>query len=280
MGLIVRFRSAVSLLGRFPALAGVDLDVAPGEVVLLHGPNGAGKTTLLRACAGLVAIGAGDAEVLGHDLRDDRRAVRRRVGLLGHAAGLYDDLTVEDNLRFAARAAGRPAAAAADAMARLGLDGRLRRVPVGRLSAGQRRRAAVAAVVARRPELWLLDEPHAGLDAAGRDLLDAIVAEAAAAGATVLLASHELERAAAMAGRRVGVVGGRVVGGTLPAGGPAGAAPAPAAPAAAASAPAPTGRGGPGTGPQAAAGPLEAAVTGRAPGAAGPIPKARAASVA
>ena len=215
MDLIVRFRSAVSLLGRFPALAGVDLDAARGEVVLLHGPNGAGKTTLLRACAGLVAIGAGEADVLGCDLRGDRRAVRRRVGLLGHASFLYDDLTVEDNLRFAARAAGGSVAAAGAAMTRLGLDGRLRRVRVGRLSAGQRRRTAVATVVARRPELWLLDEPHAGLDADGRDLLDAIVADAAAQGATVLLASHELERATGLATRRLLVAGGRVVDGLL-----------------------------------------------------------------
>ncbi len=112
MAPIVRFRSAVSLLGRFPALAGVDLDVAAGEVLLVHGPNGAGKTTLLRACAGLVAIGSGEAHVLGHDLRHERKAVRRRVGLLGHASFLYDELTVEENVRFAARAAGSPAAAA------------------------------------------------------------------------------------------------------------------------------------------------------------------------
>src|ERR671932_1771617 len=103
----VHFRAAVSLIGRFPALAGVDLDVGAGEIVLLQGPNGAGKTTLLRACAGLVAITSGEAEVLGCDLRRDRRAVRRRVGLLGHATFLYDDLTVADNLRFSARAAGR-----------------------------------------------------------------------------------------------------------------------------------------------------------------------------
>jgi len=215
MGLIVCFRSAVSLLGRFPALAGVDLDVGAGEVVLLHGPNGAGKTTLLRACAGLVAIGAGEATVLGHDLRRDRRAVRRRVGLLGHASGLYDDLTVEDNLRFAARAAGHPTASADEAMTRLGLDGRLRHVRVGRLSAGQRRRTAIATVVARAPELWLLDEPHAGLDAGGRDLLDALVAEAVGGGATVVLASHELERANVLATRRLLVVGGRVTDGCL-----------------------------------------------------------------
>lgn len=223
MDLIVRFRSAVSLLGRFPALAGVDLDVARGETVLLHGPNGAGKSTLLRCCAGLVAIGSGECEVLGHDLRGDRRAVRRRVGLLGHSSFLYDDLTVEDNLRFAARAAGCPAAAAGEAMARLGLDGRLRQVRVGRLSAGQRRRTAIATVVARRPELWLLDEPHAGLDADGRDLLDAIVAEAVGGGATVLLASHELERATGLATRQLLVAGGRVVDGRL--GQPAGEAP-------------------------------------------------------
>lgn len=84
----VRFRSAVSLLGRFPALAGVDLDVARGEIVLIQGPNGAGKTTLLRACAGLVGIASGEAEVLGHDLRGERRAVRRRVALLGHTGAL------------------------------------------------------------------------------------------------------------------------------------------------------------------------------------------------
>src|SRR5215475_10912934 len=94
MELVVHFRAAVALLGRFPALAGIDLDVAQGQIVLLRGPNGAGKTTFLRACAGLVPVVEGEAEVLGCDLRHDPRAVRRRVGLLGHATGLYDDLTV------------------------------------------------------------------------------------------------------------------------------------------------------------------------------------------
>jgi len=215
MASAVRLRSAVSLLGRFPALAGVDLDVAVGEILLIQGANGAGKTTLLRACAGLASFSAGEAEVLGHDLRQDRKAVRRRIGLLGHATFLYDDLTVSDNLMFSARSAGASAESAADAMARLGLDGRLRDVPTGRLSAGQRRRVAIAAVIARRADLWLLDEPHAGLDATGRNLLDHLVREAAAAGATVLLASHELDRAAALATRTVVMAGGQVNGGLL-----------------------------------------------------------------
>jgi heme ABC exporter ATP-binding subunit CcmA len=212
MGPVVRFRSAVSLLGRFPALAGVDLDVAPGEIVLVQGPNGAGKTTLLRACAGLVPITRGEATVLGTDLTRDRRSIRRRVALLGHTGFLYDDLTVAENVRFATKAAGRDAAVAVGpALERLGLDGRLRDVAVGRLSAGQRRRTALAAVVARNAELWLLDEPHAGLDAAGRDLLDGLVRDAVARdGATVVFASHELDRATALAGRVVTITGGRI----------------------------------------------------------------------
>src|ERR671912_328021 len=101
---VVHFGAAVALLGRFPALAGVDLDVERGEIVLLQGPNGAGKTTLLRACSGLVPVTSGTAVVLGHDLTTDRRSVRARIGLLSHATGLYDDLTVDDNVRFWARA--------------------------------------------------------------------------------------------------------------------------------------------------------------------------------
>ncbi|HYF46723.1 MAG TPA: heme ABC exporter ATP-binding protein CcmA [Acidimicrobiales bacterium] len=207
---VVHLRGAVCLLGRFPALAGVDLDVSPGEVVVLQGPNGAGKTTLLRACAGLVPVIDGEATVLGHDLRTDRREVRRHVGLLGHHTGLYDDLSVAENVRFWARAAGSSAEDAQAALVRLGLAGRLQDVPVARLSAGQRRRTAVAVLVARRPRLWLLDEPHAGLDQDARDTVDALIRDAATAGATVLLASHERERIEGLQPRVVPLAGGTV----------------------------------------------------------------------
>jgi heme ABC exporter ATP-binding subunit CcmA len=210
---VVRLRAAVSLLGRFPALAGVDLDVERGEVVLVRGPNGAGKTTLLRACAGLVPVVSGEATVLGCDLTQaaDRTAVRRRVGLLGHTTGLYEDLTVTDNVRFWARACGATRAESDAALAALGLDGRLAGVVVAKLSAGQRRRTSIAALVARRSELWLLDEPHAGLDQAGRDVVDRLIRSAAAAGATVIVASHELDRAGAIADRTITLAGGTVV---------------------------------------------------------------------
>ncbi len=215
---VVALSAAVALLGRFPALAGVDLTVGPGEVVLVQGPNGAGKSTLLRLCAGLVRLAGGEGRVLGHDLRHERPAVRRRVGLLGHDTALYDDLTVDENLRFWARASRVPSTDVPAALARLEIPDRLRRVPVARLSAGQRRRVALAAVVLRRPELWLLDEPHAGLDQRSRHLVDSLVADAAAAGATVLVASHELDRTRPIATRQITVAGGVVVDDGIPEG--------------------------------------------------------------
>ena len=210
MGPAIAIRSAVALLGRFPALAGADLSVERGEIVHLSGPNGAGKTTLLRVCAGLVGLVEGTAEVLGHDLGRDRRAVRRLVGLVDARGSLYDDLTVEENVRFTVRATRGDTDRIGPALDRLGLAGRLREVRVGRLSTGQRRRTALAALIARRPELWLLDEPHAGLDDEGRDLVDDLVRDAAAEGATVVFAAHETERARPLAGRSLRVAGGLV----------------------------------------------------------------------
>ena len=207
---IVSLQGVVALLGRFPALAGADLEVGESEIVLVQGPNGAGKSTLLRVCAGLLRIESGRAEVLGHDLVTDRAAVRRSVGLLGHDTALYDDLTVEENLRFWARASRIDDEAVPAALDRLGVADRLRDVAVRNLSAGQRRRTALAAVVVRRPRLWLLDEPHSGLDQGGRNLIDQVILDAASAGATVMLASHELDRTLDLATRHLTVAGGTI----------------------------------------------------------------------
>ena len=197
------------MLGRFPALAGADLDVEPGEIVLLAGANGAGKTTLLRLCAGLLPLRSGHAEVLGVDLSVDRRAIRRSLALVGHETSCYDDLTVRENVRFATRAAGREAGAADAALERLGLE-RVARVTHGRLSQGQRRRVALAIALARDPRLLLLDEPHAGLDEQGRAVLDEVVRDAPSEGRTVLLASHEVHRARPLATREVRISAGQV----------------------------------------------------------------------
>jgi heme ABC exporter ATP-binding subunit CcmA len=203
------------LLGRFPALAGADLEIDAGEIVLVAGANGAGKTTLLRCCAGLLPLRAGTAEVLGHDLTRDRRSLRRSLALVGHETFCYDDLTVAENVRFAARASGQRAPDVTGLLERVGLD-RQAEVAHGRLSQGQRRRLSLAIALGRDPRLLLLDEPHAGLDSEGRAVLDAVIAAAPAEDRTVLLASHELELARNLATREVQIVDGRIFPAALP----------------------------------------------------------------
>ncbi len=208
METVIELNEVVAVLGSFPALAGVNLTVQRGEILLLQGPNGAGKTSLLRVCAGLMPIERGTGTILGVDLATNRQDIRTRVGLLGHTNGLYLDLTVEQNIQFWASTVGASREEVANAMRTMRVDGRLANVKAGQLSAGQRRRTALASLIVRRAEIWLLDEPHAGLDAAGRDELDALLRNAVAAGATVVLASHESERAAGLATRTITVDGG------------------------------------------------------------------------
>jgi heme ABC exporter ATP-binding subunit CcmA len=210
MDTVVELADVVAVIGRFPALAGASLTVRQGEILLLRGSNGAGKTSLLRVCAGLLPVTRGEARVCGLDVTTNRAAVRQRVGLLGHNNGLYADLTVAENVRFWGATVGATVAETEAAMHHLGLDGRLADVAVASLSAGQKRRTALACMLARRARVWLLDEPHAGLDATARDELDTTLRSAVAAGATVVLASHELERAGSLATRVVDVVAGRV----------------------------------------------------------------------
>ena len=208
MDTVIELSGVVAVLGQFPALAGVDLTVQRAEILLLQGPNGAGKTSLLRVCAGLLPIERGSGHVLGIDLATNREAIRSRVGLLGHSNGLYLDLTVTQNLQFWASTVAATQSEVSAAMATMQIDGRLADVKASQLSAGQRRRCALASLIVRRSEIWLLDEPHAGLDAAGRDELDALLRSAVASGATVVLASHERDRALGLATRTITIDGG------------------------------------------------------------------------
>ena len=207
---VIDFKDVVIVYDNFPAVAGATFSVDAGEIVLLQGPNGAGKTTLLRACAGMLPIARGTANVLGCDLSTNRLAVRSRVGLLGHANGLFQDLTVLENMLFWSRLVGAMRQDVDQAMIAMGISGRLGETQVAKLSAGQRRRCALASLIVRRAQLWLLDEPHAGLDAQGRDELDRTLRAARDAGATVIFASHEIERARSLATRSLMVTTGTV----------------------------------------------------------------------
>jgi len=210
-GSTVLLRGAVSMASGFPLLSGVDLQLHSSSLTVLVGANGAGKTSLLRLLAGLVGLSAGEGSVLGLDLATvDRRQLRRRVGWLGHEGSFYDDLTVAENLTFAARALERPIDEQATVLERVELSAR-RDVVAKQLSAGQRRRLGLAWLLLRRPELWLLDEPYASLDDEGRTFFDALLIDVVARGATVVVSAHDPLRSAQLHPRTLLMAGGRIV---------------------------------------------------------------------
>jgi len=198
-------------LGQFPALTGATMSIRQGEVVLIKGPNGAGKSTLLRLCAGLLPMRSGTGTVLNFDLRTQRMELRAHIGLLGHRTGLYPDLTVSENLKFWASAYGANNVEVDKAMAFFGLNDRLGSVQVQSLSEGQRRRTSLALLLIKRPSIWLLDEPYAGLDSNGRELVNSSILQASELGTSVLIASHEIDKIGSSQERTLLVKGGRII---------------------------------------------------------------------
>jgi heme exporter protein A len=198
-GLVRRF-------GERDALAGVDLAVETGETVLVTGPNGAGKTTLLRILATVLRPSSGRVAVAGHDLPARAAAVRRSVGYAGHDSLAYPDLTARENLELYAALYAVSEDRVDEELDRVGLDGR-RGDRAAELSRGMLQRLALARVGLHRPSIVLLDEPTAGLDADGRDVLRRFLAEP---GRTILAATHEPEWFAGLDGRVVAMDAGRV----------------------------------------------------------------------
>lgn len=209
---VIQLRDAVVAPGGFPALAGATLDVRSGELVALRGANGAGKTTLLRLCAGLAPLTRGTALVLGVDLGRDRTTVRRSVGFVGHRNGLYGELTARENIAFVAALVGASHGEVDAVLEEFGLGGRLADTRALALSAGQRRRTALASLAVRRARLWLLDEPHAALDSDSRQHLDRVFQWATAAGVTVVYTTHQRHDELQSTPRTITLDAGRVVG--------------------------------------------------------------------
>lgn len=175
-----------ALRGERLVLRDVSLHVPPGGATLLLGANGSGKSTLLRVLAGLKRPDAGRVLWRGQDAADDPAAHAAHVGYLGHHDAIKPGLTASENLALAARLGGGSAAAA---LAALDL-GALADLPARMLSAGQRRRLALARLVLGGRGLWLLDEPTLGLDAASVERFGAVLAAHRAAGGAVVAATH------------------------------------------------------------------------------------------
>jgi ABC-2 type transport system ATP-binding protein len=174
----------------------VDLRIMPGQVCGFLGPNGSGKTTTLRMICGLLTPDGGSGTCLGHDIFDGREAIKRQTGYMTQKFGLYEDLSIRENLDFVARVYGldRIEERVAAALERLGLASRQGQL-TGTLSGGWKQRLALAACVIHEPRLLLLDEPTAGVDPkARRSFWDEIHA-LAATGITVLVSTHYMDEA-------------------------------------------------------------------------------------
>ena len=197
------------VFGASPAIVRVDLTIPWGETVVVRGPNGAGKSTLLRVVATAISPTYGGGTVLGFDLVRDREAIRRRTELVGHRTRLYEDLTAVENLRFACTLYRCDPAGVEPALERVGLaDVAAERVRG--FSQGMRQRVALARLVVRQADLLLLDEPYAGLDEEGKNLVDDVIAHAGSRGGTVILATHDASRGLS-ASRTVRMEGGRLL---------------------------------------------------------------------
>jgi ABC-2 type transport system ATP-binding protein len=173
-------------------LRDLTFSVAPGEVTGLLGPSGCGKTTLMRSIVGVQRIAGGTVRVFGE--RAGSAVLRSRIGYVTQAASVYDDLTVEENLRFFASVLGVDAADVGHYIALVDLNAERQRV-VARLSGGQRSRVSLAVALLGEPELIVLDEPTVGLDPVLRKDLWQTFHRLADDGAAVLVSSHVMDEA-------------------------------------------------------------------------------------
>ncbi len=200
---ILTVAGAVHAYGGQPVLRGVDLILRPGEIYALLGPNGAGKTTLIRAICGRIRPDGGQVLLKGHDPARVP-AARAGLGLVPQEIALYPNLTVAENIETFAALSGTPRNAMAAAVRRaLDLTRTVDRahVPVKHLSGGYQRRANIAAAIVHEPSLLILDEPTVGVDLDAREAVDTVIRGLRDLGVAVLMTTHDLEQAGALADR-------------------------------------------------------------------------------
>ena len=195
----VETRGLRKAFGSLVAVEGLDLSIARGEVFGMLGPNGSGKTTTIRMLCGLLQPSAGTARVVGFEVTTHSEAIRQRIGYMSQRYGLYDDLTVEENMRFYATVYGLHGRERTERLqAHLvehGLDAHRRQL-AGTLSGGWKQRLALACATAHRPEMLFLDEPTAGVDPAARRKFWETINALAARGTTILVTTHYMDEAA------------------------------------------------------------------------------------
>jgi ABC-2 type transport system ATP-binding protein len=187
------------VFGSLVAVDSLDLTIARGTVFGLLGSNGCGKTTTIRMLCGLLTPTSGRAGVIGLDVATQGEAIRRRIGYMCQKFGLYDDLSVRENLLFYASIYGlrgeELARRTEELLVELRLTQRVNQL-VGTLSGGWKQRVALACATAHHPELVFLDEPTAGVDPAARRLFWELIYQLAESGTTIVVTTHYMDEAA------------------------------------------------------------------------------------
>jgi heme ABC exporter ATP-binding subunit CcmA len=191
------------------ALKRVDLTFYDG-VTGLFGPNGAGKSTLLRALSGLLRPSGGSALLFGEEIRSSSESIRRRIGYVGHESGLYARLSVIENLSLFANLYGVTSDRVDEVLDQLDM-GEWRRTQVEALSAGLKRRAAVARALLHEPDVLLLDEPYANLDDDASERISASILAWRAPGRMAVIATHGAKRVKAFADAGIIIQRGNVI---------------------------------------------------------------------
>ena len=199
---IIEVHKLYKRFGPKTVLRELEFEAGEGEFVAVLGPNGAGKTTFLRILASLARATLGEVRIAGFSLPHQAAAVRRRLGVVSHLPLLYGDLTAEENLLFYGRMYAVPQIAGriAAVLELVGLANR-RRDLVRTFSRGMQQRLAIGRAVIHDPQVLLLDEPYTGLDQDASEMLDGVLRQVAGQGRTVVMTSHDLLKAAGLAGR-------------------------------------------------------------------------------
>lgn len=189
-----------------------DLRLAEGRICGFLGPNGSGKTTTLRMICGLLIPDEGEGTVLGLDLRADRAAIKRRIGYMTQKFGLFEDLTIRENLEFVGQVYGldRRRQRVDEALDRLGLGTRADQL-AGKLSGGWKQRLALAACMLHEPRILLLDEPTAGMNPAETLELAEQIKSLHSLGLTILLIEHKLDMVMRLSDRVIVMDEGRKI---------------------------------------------------------------------
>ena len=210
---IVEIKSLVKTFGLLPVLRKLDLEIQHGEFVALLGPNGSGKSTLLRLLTGLSRPTAGSIKIGGWEIPKEASAVRAQIGMVSHKSLLYENLTARENLRFFGRLYAIPAQKLEDRinamLVQVGLEKRgddLART----FSRGMQQRLSIARALIHEPHVLLFDEPYTGLDQQAAATLDELLTEATSGEQTIIMVTHQIERAARLANRIVILSRGKV----------------------------------------------------------------------